>query len=172
VHAVTTTESRPSSDELRRQARFTPVSPPPLQDNDPSRQWPLRDFFELGALAGSVPCARYHARQILWEWGLTGLGDSVELVVSELMTNAVSASRSANRSADRVLPVRMWLLSDRASVKVLIWDASPESPVAVVAGDDAEAGRGLLLVEAVSTFWDWYPVPGLEGKVVRALIMD
>lgn len=131
-----------------------------------ARDWPLGDFIELGALASSVPCARYHARQILWEWRLARLSDSVELVVDELMTNAVSASRAL----DWPFPVRMWLLSDRVNVLVLIWDANPEPPVRIDPASDAEGGRGLLLVEAISARWDWYAGPGTDGKLVHALI--
>jgi hypothetical protein len=128
--------------------------------------WPLRDFIELGPLPTSVPCARYHARQIIWEWRLTPLSETVELVVDELVTNAVSASRSL----DWPSPVRMWLLSDRAIVLVLVWDANPEPPVLIDPEDDAEGGRGLVLVEALSTQWDWYGGPGAGGKLVYALI--
>ncbi len=31
-------------------------------------EWPLESFLELGALPSAVPCARYHCRQVLWEW--------------------------------------------------------------------------------------------------------
>jgi hypothetical protein len=34
--------------------------------------WPLQSHLELGALPTAVPCARLHARQMLWEWGLPG----------------------------------------------------------------------------------------------------
>ena len=44
-------------------------------------QWPLHSFLELGALPGAAPCARLHARHLLWEWGLAALTDSTELVV-------------------------------------------------------------------------------------------
>ena len=57
-------------------------------------QWPYRSFLELGALAGAVPCARLHARLVLLEWGLAALSESLELVVSELVTNGVRASRA------------------------------------------------------------------------------
>ena len=40
--------------------------------------WPLQDSLELGALPGAVPCARLHARQVLWEWGLTRLSENAE----------------------------------------------------------------------------------------------
>ncbi len=128
-------------------------------------EWPLRDFIEFGALPGAVPCTRLHARQVLWEWGAAPLTNSAELVVSELMTNAVAASQFAGF----VLPVRLWLLSDKTRVLILIWDSNPQPPVRAGSGDEAESGRGLVLVEAVSTRWGSYPTPGLGGKVVWAL---
>ena len=51
-------------------------------------QWPLCSYLELGALPTAVPCARLHARHLLWEWGLNGLAADTELLVSELVTNA------------------------------------------------------------------------------------
>lgn len=127
--------------------------------------WPLQDAIELGPLSGAVPCARLHARQMLWEWGLTQLTEDVELLVSELVTNAIAAPQSG----DRVSPVRLWLRADRTRVLVLVWDASPQPPTPVEADDEAESGRGLLLVEAISQKWDWYFPQGTGGKVVWAL---
>ena len=132
-------------------------------------QWPLHSFLELGALPGAVPCARLHTRQLLWEWGLAALTDSTELVVSELITNAIQASRATGLAA----PVRLWLLSDKAQVLVLVWDASPDSPVRAAISDETENGRGLLLVEAVSQQWAWYSRPDEEsGKYVWAQITE
>jgi anti-sigma regulatory factor (Ser/Thr protein kinase) len=136
---------------------------PDAQGNSFADRWPLQSFLELGALPGAVPCARLHARQILWEWRLTGLSDSAELLVTELVTNAVKISREQ--------PVRLWLLADRTRLMILVWDSSPLPPVRMNSGDDDENGRGLLLVETLSTQWNWY-FPPLErgGKVVWALI--
>jgi hypothetical protein len=47
---------------------------------------------QVGALPGAVPCARLHARLVVCEWGLNQRAETVELVVSELATNAVLAS--------------------------------------------------------------------------------
>jgi anti-sigma regulatory factor (Ser/Thr protein kinase) len=126
-------------------------------------QWPLRSYLELGALPGAVPCARLHTRQLLWEWGLAALSENAEILVSELVTNALKASQALGR----VRPVRLWLLSDKARVVVLVWDGNPRPPVRTNAGTEDEAGRGLLLVEALSTRWNWYPNRN-EGKVVWA----
>ena len=126
-------------------------------------QWPLQDFLELGALVSAVPCARLHARHVLRDWGLARLGDSTELLVAELVTNAVQASRAAGQASS----VRLWLLSGSAKVLILVWDANPDPPVRVTASDEAENGRGLMLVEAISEQWGWSPRE--DGKVVWAV---
>jgi anti-sigma regulatory factor (Ser/Thr protein kinase) len=128
--------------------------------------WPLQSFLELRPLASAVPRARRHMRQLLWEWDLADSGENAELVVSELLTNAVRATRATEPTA----PVRLWLLSDLASVLILVWDSSLQPPVRIDAADDAENGRGLLLVEAISMRWSWYVPHPLDGKVVWAQI--
>jgi anti-sigma regulatory factor (Ser/Thr protein kinase) len=127
--------------------------------------WPLQDFLELGALVSAVPCARLHARQVLWEWGIGNLGDSAELLVTELITNAVRASRETARDS----AVRLWLLSDSMQILILVWDASPRPPVLADASDEAEHGRGLMLVDAVSEQWGWYSREDSDGKFVWAI---
>ncbi len=103
-----------------------PMPVPPTLDRgtEMAGHWPVRDFLELGALPGAVPSARLHARQVLWEWALTPLTNQVEQVVSELMTNAVTAARAM----PQIESVRLWLLSDTRKVVVLVWDASPQPP--------------------------------------------
>jgi anti-sigma regulatory factor (Ser/Thr protein kinase) len=124
--------------------------------------WPLHTYLELGALPSAVPCARLHARQLLWEWGLAELSDNAELLISELCTNALTASRAMKLS----LPIRLWLLSDKARVMILVWDGNPEAPVRMDTSEEAESGRGLVLVEALSDEWNWYVSPEQSGKVV------
>jgi anti-sigma regulatory factor (Ser/Thr protein kinase) len=130
-----------------------------------SGRWPLQDFLELGALVSAVPCARLHARQVLREWGIGHLGDSTELVVTELTTNAVRASRELAQAA-----VRLWLLSDAAQILILVWDASPQPPVVLGVTSEAEHGRGLMLVEAVSQQWGWSARADGGGKFVWAIV--
>jgi anti-sigma regulatory factor (Ser/Thr protein kinase) len=143
-----------------------PVPAPPIAGGEPAvaSPWPLRDFLELGALPGAVPSARLHARQVLWEWALAPLSEAVEHVVTELVTNAVTAA-SASWAVE---PVRLWLLSDARRVLGLVWDADPRSPELTEPGADAESGRGLFLVQAFSERWGAYPTPHLGGKVVWA----
>jgi anti-sigma regulatory factor (Ser/Thr protein kinase) len=134
--------------------------------NAATREWPLRSFMDLGALPSAVPCARLHARLLLQEWRLAGMSQDVELLVSELVTNRLQASRSVRH----ISPIRMWLLSDTSRVLILVWDASPQRPVLMDTGADAESGRGLLLVDAISHEWGWYATQETGGgKVVWAL---
>lgn len=86
------------------------------------------------------------ARQVLWEWGLTAFSESTELLISELVTNAMRASRATTQ----YLPVRLWVVSDSAQLVIFVWDASPLPPAANDAADDAENGRGLMIVQAIS----------------------
>ncbi len=166
-HAGTARGADPGSSpagQARGAARIPPFADG--QGNSLAHQWPLRSFLELGALPGAVPCARLHARQVLWEWGLATLSEHVELLVTELTSNSVTASRSLLRDS----PVRLWLLSDGKRVLILVHDANPKPPVPATAGDEDENGRGLLLVEAMSDQWSWYPLQETGGKVVWALV--
>ena len=54
--------------------------------------WPLRSCLELGALPSAVPCARLHAKQVLWEWGLRALADDAALLVSDSLNLQVCSS--------------------------------------------------------------------------------
>ena len=119
-------------------------------------QWPLRTGLDLGPLPGAVPCARAHVRQVLWEWGRAELSDDVGLVVSELVTNAITAYRVLPPRG-LILPVRLWLASDTELVLAMVGDSSPRLPLHVDPGPGADSGRGLRLVEAMSSRWGWYP---------------
>jgi anti-sigma regulatory factor (Ser/Thr protein kinase) len=149
-----------------RECEPAPVLPPKCQGKDMAEEWPLRDFLEFGPLPSAVACARWHAKHVLREWGLSAFTERVELLVSELTTNAIKASQSL----EAIFPVRLWLRSDRICLLILVWDADPQPPVRVHVIDEAESGRGLVLVEELSAKWDWYPHKGMGGKVVWSLV--
>ena len=135
---------------------------------DTANVWPHRNSLELGALPTAVPCARLHTRQLVWEWGLDGLAQTAELLVSELVTNAVQAmARQVGQTA-----VRLQLFGDYARVRIEVWDADPRQPAPKDPEEDGipdlegEGGRGLFLVAALSTCWDWYLTQEPTGKVV------
>ena len=149
--------------------RFTPTPPPvprdpAAPDHGWADCWPLRSYLELAALDTAPGSARAHASAVLWEWELADITDDAAMVVSELVTNAM-LSTQATRLPD---PVRMWMLGRRrASVLFLIWDATDPAPVRRVTTPDADHGRGLDIVDALSTRWGtYYPDEHPNGKVV------
>lgn len=146
----------------------TPAAITPLchHDHDVER-WPMRDTLVLAASQSAVPLARAHLRRLLTAWDQTELGPDASVVVSELMTNSVVASAELRPAT---APVLMWLGSNSHSVLLTVADASPRPPVRLDLEADAEDGRGLALVEALSSRWGWHPVgtPGPMKKVVWA----
>jgi hypothetical protein len=153
---------------------------------DTPDEWPLRSYLQLGALPSAVPCARLHAKLVLWEWGLDGLVETAELLVSEIITNAVRASGAPESGAPESgapesgqdggpwpggLPaVWFWLAADQQNALIQVWDRSEESPQRHEADPDAETGRGLLLVDRLSIRWGSYTPEGWSGKVVWAIV--
>lgn len=146
---------------------------PGVHDTDVrDTDWPLQSHLELGAFPGAVPCARLHSRLVVREWGYGHLAEIVELIVSELTTNAVQATNAipAAPGLTGTGSVRLWLRSDGRAIVVQVWDGSRQTPVQQDAGPDAESGRGLLLVDTLSADWGSQPSPDGHGKVVWAVI--
>jgi anti-sigma regulatory factor (Ser/Thr protein kinase) len=106
-------------------------------------------FLELAPLPGAIPCARLHAVHVLHEWGLRALADDVALIVSELMTNAVDASAVLPERP----PVALRLLASEQSLLIEAWDQSPLDLEHSEVDADAERGRGLTVVAALSDRW-------------------
>src|ERR1700761_4662922 len=87
-----------------------------------SDPWPFRSSLELGALPTAAPCACLHVKHVLWEWGLTGLAESAELLVSELVTNAVNATGQPGQT------VAVNLAGHATGVLIEVRDADPQPP--------------------------------------------
>jgi anti-sigma regulatory factor (Ser/Thr protein kinase) len=137
---------------------------------------PLSVCLPLGALPSAVPCARAYVRAVLAEWHCADAADEAELITSELVTNSIQASTDADgrprydRGALPVVQLRLSMWADRARVVIEVWDTIPHTPMIKRVGPDDEGGRGLLLVDALATRWNWETVPGWPGKVVKAEI--
>jgi anti-sigma regulatory factor (Ser/Thr protein kinase) len=128
-----------------------------------------RSYLEAGAHPGAVPYIRRHTRQILAAWRLGHVADDIELVVSELVTNAVTATLGMQAAAS----VALYLALERGRLFVLVWDCCPDLPTRRDHASDAEpghglelSGRGLHLVQALSADWGASAQPG--GKVTWA----
>ncbi|GAA2402236.1 SpoIIE family protein phosphatase [Actinomadura vinacea] len=90
-----------------------------------------------------VATARQNATARLSEWGLDEAGFVTELIVSELITNAIRYGEP---------PIRLRLIRDRALI-CEVSDASSTSPHLRRAHAYDEGGRGLLLVAQLSRRW-------------------
>ncbi|MDQ0811454.1 PAS domain S-box-containing protein [Streptomyces sp. B3I7] len=102
----------------------------------------------------SVGRAREYARAQLQSWGLEPLVDTAELLVSELVTNALRYGEGE---------IRLRLLLDRTMV-CEVWDAGLVQPRRRRARDTDEGGRGLQLVGLLSAAWGSRRTP--RGKTV------
>ncbi|MFI9060641.1 SpoIIE family protein phosphatase [Streptomyces sp. NPDC053429] len=98
--------------------------------------------------------ARRFARRALARWGLEELQDSLELLVSEVVTNAV-------RYAER--PVTLRLLRTDV-LRCEVGDDSPQLPRQRRARETDEGGRGLFLVNRMARRWGATRLS--SGKVV------
>ena len=132
--------------------------------------WDRRDFLELGAVPTAPRTARGVIRERLPRWGLGHLRDTMELVATELITNAVRATMDCAQY-QAIPPVRVWLLGGDLGAVVLVWDGVPIGPAQRPAAADDESGRGLGIVQALSARWDFYfPQSPFCGKVTWAFI--
>lgn len=76
------------------------------------------------------------------ELGLQEVCDDVVLLVSEMVTNAIRYA---------VPPVRLEIQAGERDVVVAVRDGSPQPPAPRPAGEEAEGGRGMLLVDLLTT---------------------
>jgi anti-sigma regulatory factor (Ser/Thr protein kinase) len=134
----------------------------------PAPPWLVMTHLELAAMPTAVPCFRKHARLVALEWGLPDLAEKVELIVSELVTNSVRFAERSRGNGLAAEVVQLWLFSDLHCILVRVWDSSSEMPVRQDAGPDEESGRGLMLVDQLSSEWGAYRKA--HGKVVWVLI--
>jgi len=103
--------------------------------------------------------ARRFVDEVLAQWDCAQLLDDVQLLVSELVTNAVVHAGSEAQVAVRLLPDALRIeVVDRGG------DAPLPSEVRPPSSPGAESGRGLFLVESLATTWGVERIEG--GKSV------
>lgn len=101
---------------------------------------------ELPAVLSSPARARAFVLQSLESWGLDQLIDTAALLTSELVTNGV-------RHAGTGLRLMVSRIGERG-VRIAVTDHAPTVGVRIGrSDDDAEGGRGLFLVEHMSSGW-------------------
>jgi anti-sigma regulatory factor (Ser/Thr protein kinase) len=130
----------------------------------------LTSGLTLAAVPSAVRLARLFTRQRLPQWGLNQLLSDAELVLSELVTNAVNATGTTNPrprwgELDHLALIRVQLVVTSDSLVVEVWDRDPSPPVPQQPEQADEAGRGLLIVGALCRSWNYF-FPESGGKAV------
>lgn len=100
--------------------------------------------WDLPADPEAVGLARTMAARQVGEWGLDELVFTTELVVSELVTNAIRHAAAG--------PIQLRLIRDRTLI-CEVSDTGHTSPHLRHAGSDDEGGRGLFLVAQMTQQW-------------------
>ena len=100
--------------------------------------------------------------------------ETAELIVSELVTNAVRFSgdpgralRYSERADAGLIVLSLRHFTDGLLIEVYDTDSNP--PVLCDADADAENGRGLMLIDALAKEWSYF-FPPSGGKVVYCVL--
>ncbi|MFI9574110.1 ATP-binding protein [Microbispora rosea] len=146
----------------------------------PSQEGRRTAYKVFGSAATAPRRARAFVRCQLRGWELADLAETAELVVSELVTNAVRATdavvsppmaSSMFPVALRTVALRVRVAPGRPSLFIEVWDVSDRDPVphgeagGELGGELGESGRGLVLVGSLARRWGHYSAPD-RGKIV------
>jgi len=167
-------EWEPDDDDEVALIPALPASPPQLLPV-PSAWWetPAVTSRPLSSVPEEARAARQFVRELLTCWGLGYLCEDAELIIAELVGNAV---RHGLRTGPQVIPrgkdtprLRLCLLRRIGEVMLAVTDPSDEAPAPKAPSADGESGRGLQIVGALSYVWGWSPIEG-NGKAVWAVL--
>ncbi|MFE7836910.1 ATP-binding protein [Streptomyces sp. NPDC057474] len=131
----------------------TATHPDPNQPTTPTRHFTIR----LSATSRGARLARHLTAEQLHRWGWpygTEANDTSALLVAELATNAVLHGRVRGRD----FRLRLTLYPADPALRIEVTDARPDrrppTPGTLPPPPpDLDSGRGLVLVEALSTHW-------------------
>jgi hypothetical protein len=135
---------------------------------------------ELAPRPESAKMARDFTQRTLRGWRMARLSDVAELVVSELVTNALRHGLLSARWMPGEHPIRLRLLRQLPYLMCMVTDPDTAGPARIDSHNGAESGRGLRVVEACSVRWGWQRLDVLDepggrvraGKVVWALLQS
>jgi len=131
--------------------------------------------FRLAASPSAPYQARKHVRRAMRSWGIgTEHVETAALIASELVANAANATGSATdatgtgaASAGQIL---LTLCYARQALRIEVTDGSLSPPVLTQAAPDAESGRGMFIVDALTTGWSYSFLPAGLGKTVYCVL--
>jgi anti-sigma regulatory factor (Ser/Thr protein kinase) len=116
----------------------------------------------LVAAEEMVAKARHAVRDGLRLCVAEATAETAELIVSELMTNAIRHTKPGE-----AIRLKIWLRPD-GLLHIQVSDTDPAPPPYVVAKELDESGRGLFLVRALSANYGWRRTA--SGKAIWALL--
>ncbi|MBV2355926.1 ATP-binding protein [Streptomyces sp. J2-1] len=128
------------------------------------------DRLTLAAVPEAVAAARDFVRLALRKWQPLSAEDDALLVASELVTNAVTATRRAGPGSEGPALIAVRLTTLRDSLVIGVRDASDHAPAPRTPDAGDENGRGLLLVRLLARDWGVHRETG-GGKTVWAKLM-
>jgi anti-sigma regulatory factor (Ser/Thr protein kinase) len=135
----------------------------------PAARWVCRQIVSGQLETGlAARAAREFTGQILQGWGLLVLAEDAAVIVSELVTNALShGSCAVNGAAREDVELILWRRSGQ--VVCAVTDPGIGTPVLVQPDPFGEAGRGLQVVQALSATWGWIRLGGSRKAVWAAM---
>lgn|SRR5579875_763762 len=142
----------------------------------------------LSTQPGAARLARRFTRDTLSSWDLDALADEAEIIVSELVANAImhgmrqspgrrppgpvtgrAGARGSGRNGAPLRALRVCLVRRAGEVMLAVIDPSDEAPAPRQPDREGEGGRGLQIVHALSDVWGWSPMDS-HGKAVWAVL--
>jgi anti-sigma regulatory factor (Ser/Thr protein kinase) len=121
--------------------------------------------FALPSIPASVPVARRRVRAALGSRGLGEYADDAEIIISELVANAIQHTCDNDITT---IGVTLTHAASTAALTVAVSDSSPDGPIRRGTPPGSEQGRGLQIVAALSAHWGWRREGG--GKAVFAVL--
>lgn len=95
----------------------------------------------------SATQARHDVEMILSTWHMEHLREPAAQIIAELMANAVSHCHTA--------PVALEMLRTSQGVRICVVDSCHKAPAPRDAAPTDENGRGMLIIAAFASRWDW-----------------
>ncbi|MDT0330883.1 ATP-binding protein [Nocardiopsis lambiniae] len=127
----------------------------------------------LVGLPNAVAFAREFTRSSLHRMPFPDVVDNAELLVSELVTNAVEAGGLTMTTPVSAISrwhfIHLAISVQGGQLLIEVWDAGNGTPSRKPVHPDAENGRGLFLVEMLSQRWGVVPSPH-HGKTVWCML--